>query len=330
MMENPAPLRFEPVYKNYLWGGDRMHHLLDRPVAPGEVIAESWEIADHPDGMSHVAEGPLKGRSLGELTRTWPIGLLGEGAAPRRFPVLLKYLDAAAALSVQVHPDDDAAERLGVNDSGKTEAWYVVDTRPGSVLWAGLREGVDRREFESALRDGRVETLLHRIVPSVGDCVFLPAGTVHALGAGLMVVELQQTSNATFRLFDWNRRDADGKSRELHIESGLEAIDFDASPENPIVSRPTDLPGRDLLVDCPHFRLFRLSLPAEMTLETAGRCLLVTVPFGRVTMIDPDGRARVLTRGDTVLLPAAMPSVTLHPTVAAPSEVLVAQPKCGN
>jgi mannose-6-phosphate isomerase len=326
-MDKPAPLRFEPVYKNYLWGGDRMHHLLDRPVAPGDVIAESWEISDHPDGASHVAEGPLKGKPLRELVEEWPVMLLGEGASVRRFPLLLKYLDAAAPLSVQVHPDDAAARRLGVNDSGKTEAWYVVDTVPGSVLWAGVREGVDRKQFEMALHEGTVEKLLYRIVPSVGDCIFLPAGTVHALGAGILVVELQQTSNATFRLFDWNRRDVEGQSRPLHIEPGLEAIDFRQRLENPRTPRPTGLPGRELLVDCPHFLLHRWSLSGEVTLETGGRCQMVTVPKGRVTMIAPDGQTGTLTRGDSVLLPAALPSVRLHPTVAAPAIVLVAEPK---
>ncbi|MFM8890072.1 MAG: type I phosphomannose isomerase catalytic subunit, partial [Planctomycetia bacterium] len=211
------PLLLAPRYRRYLWGGRRFASVLGRPLPPGDDYAESWELVDHGDDQSVVAAGPLAGATLGDLVRTHGHELLGRHAPLSRFPLLFKFLDACRDLSVQVHPDDARAARLSPPDLGKTEAWYVIDAAPGSRIYAGLRPGTDRDALAAALRAGRCEEVLHSFEPRAGDCVFIPAGTVHAIGAGLVVAEIQESSDVTYRLFDWNRTGPDGRPRPLHL-----------------------------------------------------------------------------------------------------------------
>ena len=229
-MSDLYPFRFRTIYKNYIWGGRRFETAFDRELARDGIYAESWEVADHPDGESIVAEGPLAGKSLRELRESYSKELFGKHHPQSVFPLLLKYLDANQHLSLQVHPDDQCATAMGLADPGKTEAWYVIEAAPGSCLWAGFAQPVDRAVVEKALHAGDIERLLHRVEPRPGDCIFVPAGTVHAIGAGLLVAEIQQMSNNTFRLSDWGRVDADGNPRPLHIEQG--------SPGNRLLKRP--------------------------------------------------------------------------------------------
>jgi mannose-6-phosphate isomerase len=226
--------------------------------------------------------------------------------------LLLKFLDAADTLSVQVHPDDARAALFKPPECGKSEAWVVLDAAACSVIYAGLRPGVDRTTLEAAIREGRCRDCLHELHPSAGDCIFLPAGTVHALGAGLLVAEIQQPSDVTYRLFDWNRVGPDGRPRPLHVEQGLAAIDFDRGPVE--VQRPlaTKRPEVSRLVECEKFILDRWDFDSPLLAGGDNRCHVIAVLHGAVTVAgDPAGIA--LPRGGTALLPAWQAAVEISP-----------------
>ena len=306
------PLRFEPIFRRYLWGGRRLTSLLGKDTGEGEC-AESWEIVDHGDDQSVVAAGLLAGKTLGELVREHPAELLGEAHADvRQFPLLLKFLDCNKDLSVQVHPNDAQAARLDPPDLGKTEAWVIMDAAPGAKVYAGLKRGFDRAALEREVNRGTCALCLHSFEPQIGDCIFIPAGTVHAIGAGLLVAEIQQASDTTFRLFDWNRVDADGNPRALHIEQALEVIDFDRGPVDAQQPQPTDQPHIQRLVDCDKFILDRWKLDEPQTIGGDGRCRLLAVVDGTANIGDD-----VLPVGATVLLPAAADAANLTPQESA-------------
>ena len=219
-MQPLYPLQFTPIFRHYVWGGRKLGTLLGKQIGQGNDYAESWELVDRGDDQSRVADGPLVGTTLGDLRADRGQELFGRHHPQSRFPLLFKFLDCEKMLSVQVHPDDAQAAQLTPPDFGKTEAWVVLAAEPNSVIYAGLKRGFDRHALEREVHRGTCELCLHRLEPKPGDCLFLPAGAVHALGAGLVIAEIQQTSDATFRLFDWNRLGADGKPRPLHVESG--------------------------------------------------------------------------------------------------------------
>ncbi len=219
------PLSFVPVYQTLVWGGRRMGAWrADLPPGP---IGESWDLADHPRGMSVVADGPLRGKTLRELTAQYGAALVGDGFAGGEFPLLVKLIDANDRLSVQVHPDDDLAVTLGVGTRGKTECWLMLGD--GGELHVGTKPGTTRASFEAALAAGAVAGTLNRQVCADGDFFFLAARTVHALGKGCLLYEVQQTCDVTFRVDDWGRVGLDGKPRPLHVRESLETIDFNAS-----------------------------------------------------------------------------------------------------
>jgi mannose-6-phosphate isomerase len=314
-MSSLYPLRFEPVLKRYLWGGRRLETLLGKKLPPGDDYAESWEIADHPAGQSVVAAGALKGATLRELVAHHGGELLGKHAPQPRFPLLFKLLDAQKVLSVQVHPTDAAAAMLSPPDLGKTEAWVVLHADSGSKIYAGLRPGCDRATLAQAISEGVCESCLHQFEPQVGDCVFIPAGVVHALGAGLVIAEIQQASDTTFRLFDWNRVGPDGKPRALHIEQSLDATNFETGPVNPQLPQVTTHPSgqREQLVACDKFILERWRLSAPQQVGGDGRCYLLCGIEGELT-IASDPLQEPLRRGQTALLPASSATVlTPHP-----------------
>jgi len=306
------PLRFQPVLRRYIWGGRRLSTELGKEIGPEDDYAESWEVVDHGEDQSLVAEGPLAGTALGSLVRERGEELLGRHAPMDRFPLLLKFLDARRTLSVQVHPNDQQAAQLDPPDFGKTECWIVMAADPGSLIYAGLKPAVDRPALEQAVREGTCEEMLHRIEPQPGDCVFIPAGTVHALGEGLLVAELQQSSDTTYRLFDWNRVGADGKPRQLHVEQGLDVTDFDRGPVQSQTPQPTDRPGVECMVRCDKFVLDRWVMDQPRDLGGGERCHIVSVLTGSVNVAG-DPAERPLTRGDTMLLPASVGAVKVTP-----------------
>jgi len=320
-MASVYPLRFVPVYQNYIWGGRRLETVLGRQLGGDGVYAESWDVADHDHGQSVVEAGPLAGTSLRQLTADHGEALFGKHDPQTPFPLLLKFLDACRNLSVQVHPDDETAKRMGLSDPGKTEAWLIVEAEPGSKLWAGFNFPMDRELLDNSLQNGDLEQYLHVIEPKAGDCIFIPAGTVHALGAGLLVAEIQQTSDNTFRLFDWNRLGDDGKPRQLHIEESLEATDYGRGPVGPCQAKPTDTPGRERLVECPQFVLDRWRIDKEVSVGGDGRFHILTLIEGTATA-SGDPAERPLVRGETILLPAECEAVELT-TPAGTSAVVM-------
>jgi mannose-6-phosphate isomerase len=298
------PLRFLPILRRYLWGGRRLE-ALGKPLGPFHDYAESWEIADHGVDQSVVAEGPLAGRTLGELVRQHGRELLGRHAGVQQFPLLFKFLDAHDRLSIQVHPDDARARRLDPPDLGKTEAWVVLAAEPGSYLYAGLRRGFDRNTLAREVARRTCELCLERIEPHAGDCFFLPAGVVHALGPGLLVAEIQQASDTTYRLYDWSRLGPNGQPRQLHVAEALEAIDYEHGPVAARQPQPTDRAGVERLVACDKFVLDRWRLSGAAEAGGDERCHIVCVLDGAVE-IQGDPREGPVERGGVVLLPAEL------------------------
>ncbi|HUY34637.1 MAG TPA: type I phosphomannose isomerase catalytic subunit [Pirellulales bacterium] len=312
-MPSLYPLRFHPILRRYLWGGRRLGTDLRKPIGEGDDYAESWEICDRGADQSVVAFGPLAGATLGELVTTRGEELLGRHAPQPRFPLLFKFLDAQKTLSVQVHPDDARAALLGPADLGKTEAWVILAAAPGSLIYAGLKRGFDRHALAREVGRGTCELCLHRFEPRVGDCVFLPAGVAHAIGAGLLVAEIQQSSDTTYRLFDFNRLGPDGRPRALHVQEALEAIDYQYGPAQPQTPQPTDRPHVERMVSCDKFILDRWRINAPRELGGDHRCHLLAVVAGRLRVAgDPDEAP--LAAGSTILLPAAAGAVELSPT----------------
>lgn len=297
------PLLFHPLYRRYIWGGRRFESL-GRVLPPGDDFAESWELVDRGPDQSVVAAGPLAGTTLGELVRTRGRELLGRHAPQPCFPLLFKFLDACHDLSVQVHPDDARAGRLSPPDRGKTEAWYVIDAAPGSRIYAGLEPGTTRDDLADSLRAGRCTDVLHSFEPRPGDCVFIPAGTVHAIGAGLLVAEIQQSSDVTYRLFDWNRVGADGRPRPLHIDAGIEAV-TQFGPVAPVRRMPTDDPAQHRLVTSAYFTLDEVVPSGEWSVGGDENCHVLVVLSGKV-QLDPAWSLPDLGPGRCLLLPAAV------------------------
>jgi mannose-6-phosphate isomerase len=309
-----APIRFEPFLRPMVWGGRRLGDLLGKRLAPDVAFGEAWEISDHDLHHSRVAAGTAPGRTLRDLMEQDAAALLGKPDA-RQFPWLVKFLDACDWLSVQVHPDDRAVRELWPGERGKTEAWFVIDARPGSRIYAGLRPGVDEPRLRRALEAGAVVECLHSFEPRAGDCVFLPAGTVHAVGGGVLLAEVQQTSDATFRLFDWNRRDAQGKSRTLHIREGLACIDWSRGPVQPVHAAGFTAPAesvrgldRQPLVRCAYFDVEYIQSRQAFALGGKKRlqALIVLRGGGRLG-------SEEVTTGQVWLLPAAMPALDCEP-----------------
>ncbi|MCH2127278.1 MAG: class I mannose-6-phosphate isomerase [Pirellulaceae bacterium] len=310
------PLRFRPIFRQYLWGGRRLATVLGKSLGEGDTFAESWEIVDHGTDQSQVEFGPLVGATLGRLVQDHGKDLLGRHAPQKTFPLLLKFLDAQRDLSVQVHPDDSQAQLLNPPDLGKTEAWVILDVMPGSHLFAGLKPGIDRQNLTKAIATGQIVNCLHRVEPKVGDCYFIEAGTVHALGAGLMVVEIQQASDTTYRLFDWNRVTADGQPRPLHVTEALEAIKFSLGPVHAQRPQPTADAEIQQLVSCQHFVIDRWHFTGLKTLPLNRSCHLLSVLEGSVHVEhDPSGLA--LNRGQSILLPACCKAVQVKASASA-------------
>jgi len=222
------PLKFEPLYKNYIWGGRNLEKL-GKKLPPEGIVAESWEVSCHRDGTSIISNGEYKGFPLEHLVKTQGPELLGKAlhtACAGRFPLLVKLIDANEDLSVQVHPDDSYARLHEKNESGKNEMWYIISSEPGARLIYDLIPGTTKEDFSRALKNGNVESCLKFVNVFAGDVINIPAGLVHAIGKGIVLAEVQQNSNATYRVYDYNRTDKEGKKRPLHIEKALDVIDF--------------------------------------------------------------------------------------------------------
>jgi mannose-6-phosphate isomerase len=316
------PLRFTPILKRLRWGGRRLGTVLQKPIGAESDYAESWEICDHGADQSVVASGPDAGWTLARLVRERGEDLLGRHAGIDQFPLLLKFLDASDRLSVQVHPDDEQARALCPGEAGKTEAWIILAAEPASCVYAGLNPGVTRESLTAAVKTGTVEQSLHRVPVAAGDCLFIPAGTVHAIGEGVLLAEVQQSSDVTYRLFDWNRVGADGQPRELHIANSLACTDFGRGPVAPVTPRILDdVPGYRLeqLVRCPYFTIMRHTATRPVVLPADRRCHILMGLAGRAQVAGRDAPTS-LGPGETVLIPSSALPRSLAP--AEPAQFL--------
>ncbi|MBP7949555.1 MAG: class I mannose-6-phosphate isomerase [Verrucomicrobiales bacterium] len=300
-----TPLRFRPIFQPRVWGGRALERLFDRPLpADGRPYGESWEIVDRPEAQSVVDGGPFHGMSLHDLWTAHRESIFGATAPESdRFPLLLKILDAREDLSLQVHPPVGIASALG--GEPKTEMWYVAEAAAGAVLFAGVKPGVTAEAFGAALENGTAAELVPRLHPRSGDFIFIPSGRLHAIGGGLVIFEIQQNSDTTYRVFDWNRLGLDGKPRPLHISESLQCIDFtDAAPA-------FGIPQGEMLVECPFFRVASLSIP-----PAGSRTIGKPGEFAMVVVINGSGHlASVPLRpGDHVMLPAMADDRTLTTT----------------
>lgn len=312
------PFQFRPTFRQYVWGGRRLGTTLGKPIGEADRYAESWEVVDHGDDQSVVANGPLVGTTLNKLVRDYGKELFGTSldleTPLERFPLLFKFLDANRDLSVQVHPNDAQAALLDPPDLGKTEAWYVIDAAPGSRIYVGLKQGVDRAKLKAACETGNIDSALHSFEPKPGDCVMIPAGTVHAIGAGLLVAEIQQSSDTTYRLFDWNRVDTNGRPRQLHMEQALDATEFGIGPPDPVAPIKCEEPHRRNLVTCDKFVLDRIGSDDECLIGGDNRFHIVVAIKGDAVLQGKNGTETSLSFGNTVLVPASVGGVRVRPS----------------
>ena len=305
------PLKFKPRVKERIWGGQAI--LAKKGKAAGrlskdKLYGESWDLSSVKGDVSVVANGFLKGNNLEEVIEVYMGELVGEENFERyglEFPLLIKYLDCNDKLSVQVHPDDALAEERH-NSFGKTEAWYVVDCKPGAAIYLGFKDlNLTREEYIAAVSESRLEELLNKVEVKPGDTFFIPAGTVHALGAGLEVVEVQQTSDITYRIYDWDRVDAEGKSRELHTALAVDAIDFEADAE--LLHRKYDFQrgGEAKVIESNYFTMVLHDVAGAKTFDhSALDSFVVYIALNGSVRIIADGNAESLEEGEVILIPA--------------------------
>ena len=313
-------LRLAPHLTPCPWGGNRLRDALQKPVVRGDKIGESWEVSDHPDGPSRIEGGMFEGRLFGEVLQEYPRETLGKTEAPEKYPLLVKYIDAAEDLSIQVHPDDAYARERNLNDRGKTECWYILDCDPSTEVIYGLREGTNRKKLEKAIDEKRVPDVVRRVPISPGMFLFVPPGTVHAVLGGTLLCEVQQSSNITYRLWDWNRK----PEREIHIRESLDVIDYCPRKQLQPFKLPEDEPEVPRVVNLTHnpfFLVYALQLAPGQSIQRSplgcgtilngvrGECVVDSVP---------------MRTGDTLFVPACLDSFTLS-TLDSPATVLVSR-----
>jgi mannose-6-phosphate isomerase len=309
------PLRFEPIYQYRPWGGGRLADLLTEPM-PSGPIGEAWLLSDRDDHASQVAEGPLKGRTIGQLLKQFPEQMLGKLAHRfQRFPLLLKFLDAKEMLSVQVHPTKANTNLLPAGETPKSEAWVVIEAGAESRMYAGLKRGTTAADLRRALTNGTVAELLAGFTPKRGESMFIKAGTVHSLGGDVVVFEIQQNSDVTFRLYDWGHVDAKtGEPRELQVDQAMDCIDFAEGPVDrvtPVLQSATPV-KREQLFACEYFRLWRIGgeLPFSVGAVGLPRVLVCIEGGGE---IEQGYATYAVGKGDVLFLPAVVGLCTLRP-----------------
>ncbi|MEO5909899.1 MAG: type I phosphomannose isomerase catalytic subunit [Pelobium sp.] len=314
MRKQLYPLKFEPIYQYRLWGGEKLESLLSKPLPSNEPIGEAWILSDRKDHASMVTEGALKGCTITQLMKDYPQELMGKLANRfDRFPLLLKFLDCKEVLSVQVHPADDQKNYIPKGDTGKTEAWVVLDTGKDSRIYAGLKPGTNQENLYEAIQNHKVADKLHSFIPKLGDAIFIHSGTVHTLG-GTVVFEVQENSDVTFRLYDWDRIDAKtGKPRDLQVDKAIACIDFNQvniGPVEPI--RNSSEPNKEKLFDNEHFILERIKdkLPIKLGFINEPTILVCLSGDGKLIWNNNDYQ---INKSDVMLIPASVGVCNLQP-----------------
>ena len=319
--ENLYPLKFNSIYMSRVWGGSQMRSVLGRDIpSDKEPVGESWEISDRPGAESVVANGKLAGTTLSELVRHYGRAFLGEDCRNiSRFPLLVKIIDAGERLSLQVHPDESVCRETGGSAEPKTEMWYVISALPGAKILAGISEKATRHHLRELISSPDIERLLQIYPSKPGDAYFIPSGTLHAIGAGNLILEIQQNSDTTYRISDWGRVDANGNSRELHVEQGVKAVNF-ANRKSPRIAGAVDKVQRnrkyDVVTICPYFNVADLRLVEQRMDDTKLRSFhLLSAINSKFSVACRNGcEAVTVYPGETVLVPASVGSYSIEPS----------------
>ncbi len=313
MTKEIYPLLLQPIYKDYLWGGSRIPEKFNRDLKPG-IYAESWEVSDRPEGMSIITNGKHKDQSLQELIAVLGSDLIGTVAETEVFPLLIKLIDAKQRLSVQVHPNDKQAAKYG--GEAKTEMWYVLDAEPESKVFAGLTSGTNKKTFEEALENEQLENVLQSIKAIPGECIYIPGGLVHAIGEGCLLLEIQQNSNTTYRVYDWGRVDTNGLPRELHVKNAMQVINWRDKPTAGQKPKRIESDNANIkweILDCPFFKIKRFDLNETEIIKYDNSSFHALFTIKGTLAIEGNGTVIHSTQGMSCLLPAALDEYTLIP-----------------
>lgn len=310
------PLKFKPILKERIWGGRKLAGLLKKTDKMTARYGESWELSSLAHDVSIVQEGFLEGNDLRELIEVYMGDLVGDSVFEKygtEFPLLIKLIDTDELLSLQVHPDDQLAY-LRHDSSGKNELWYVVDAKPEATIMSGFKEDMDKQRFLDLLVQNRILDALNVIETKPGDCFFIPAGRIHCISGGVLLAEIQQSSDLTYRITDWNRRDEHGNARETHLDLALDTIDY-SSTENPVIRTDQKDRGKTELIKCPYFtcNLLRFDEKLELDYFFLDSFVAYVCVEGEAS-IRGNGSEWLLKRGETILVPAAIKNIELLPT----------------
>ncbi|MET2985264.1 type I phosphomannose isomerase catalytic subunit [Aureibaculum conchae] len=307
------PLKFEPILKERIWGGNKLSTVLNKNTQK-DNIGESWELSDVKGDVSVIANGKYKGKSLEFLIDEYRGSLLGKKVYDRfgkKFPLLIKFIDAKEALSIQLHPHDDLAKKR--HDSfGKTEMWYVMQADEGSNLIVGFKKDSNKEEYLKYLKNKSLLEILNVDKVKKGDVYFIPTGRIHAIGAGVLLAEIQQTSDVTYRIYDWDRKDDQGNGRELHTELALDAIDYKAI-DNYTTDYKSELNKSVNVVDCQYFTTNIIDLDGTLTVDNSDKdsFVIYMAVDGMATVVYNDGEEVLLNKGQTILMPACLTNFVL-------------------
>ncbi len=314
-MNKLYPLKFHPIFKGYIWGGNKLKHILGKDLGNLTMAAESWEISAVEDNISVVANGFLAGHNLHEIIKMYMGDLVGEHIYEKygiEFPILIKFIDANDKLSIQVHPDDNLAIKRNL-PNGKTEMWYVLQAEKGASLISGFTRKVSKDEYLNYFNSGELPGILNNEKVSAGDVFDIPAGRIHAIGPGILLAEIQQTSDATYRIYDWERKDKSGKSRELHTELAIDAIDYNYYKDyktsyNSLINTTTEL------VHCDYFNtdLLKFDSKIEKDYSSVDSFIIYMCTEGSFTL-HYDSDSIIVNKGETILLPAVLETFQLEP-----------------
>lgn len=321
---NIYPLKFKPILKERLWGGTKLKEVLGKPIE-SEITGESWELSTVKGDVSIIANGDLQGTSLQDLIDDHSEALLGKSVVDRfgtDFPILIKFIDAKQDLSIQLHPNDKLAKERH-NSFGKTEMWYIMDADPKAELIVGFNRNVTKKEYAESVENDTLLDLLNYEQVKEGDTFFINTGKIHAIGAGVMLAEIQQTSDVTYRVFDFNRKDKEGNLRELHTELALDAVDYEKKDDFKI-SYSKELNTVETMVDCPYFKTNFIELTKDVVLNTKERdsFTIYMCVGGKALVKTAEGEAYIK-KGETVLLPAMTDKIELISTGAKLLEVTI-------
>jgi mannose-6-phosphate isomerase len=304
------PLKFHPIYKERVWGGNNLSQILKRKMPISSVIGESWELCAHEEGTSTISNGSFSGTKIVDLINTYSNEILGEDFQhfKNKFPLLFKFIDANEKLSVQVHPEDGYA-LFNEMELGKTEMWYIVNAKPGAKIIYGLKERISCKDFQKAIENGCVEDTLNEIEVKTGDVFFIPSGTVHAIGEGIVIAEIQQNSNTTYRVYDWNRLGLNGEVRQLHVEKALDVINFSQDIRNSCIEgiKLEEVGYHSIFyVHCPYFTMELLEISRKYTINQKEKRFEVLMCIEGDFNILYNNQRESFGVGETVLIPASM------------------------